>query len=192
MLIPAGDITGVVLCGGEGRRMGGVEKPLLDLHGKPLVAHALERLVPQVGRVIISANRELDAYRQFGHDVVSDVEFGLGPLGGLLSVVPQVNTPWLFCCPGDSPRLAEDIVARLGGACTGAAGGAYPHDGSRAHYLCLLVRTPTCSTLKSYLDSGLRSVHGWLGMHDTAEVSVPELRETFVNVNTPDELLQIR
>lgn len=190
--IPPHEITGVVLCGGEGRRLGCVEKPLLALHGAPLVAHVLERLVPQVGRVIISANRELEGYRALGHDVVTDVEPGLGPLGGLSSVAPHVTTPWLFCCPGDAPRISRHLVARLSETLTDSCVAAYPHDGERPQYLFLLARTAACSSLAGYLGSGGRSVRGWLAMNGADTRDLHDLHETFVNVNTADDLLRIR
>jgi molybdenum cofactor guanylyltransferase len=182
------DITGVVLCGGEGRRMGGVEKPLLPLHGRPLVDHVLERLAPQVGRVIISANRELDAYREFGHDVIHDVEPGLGPLGGLASVAPHVSTPWLFCCPGDAPLVDRAIVARLADAVDVRCNAVYPHDGERPQYLFLLVRTAACSSLSSYLRDGARSVHRWLETIEARTVTLPDMAASFTNVNDRQEL----
>jgi molybdopterin-guanine dinucleotide biosynthesis protein A len=192
VLIPASDITGVVLCGGEGRRMGGVEKPLLSLTGSPLVAHVLERLRPQVGPVIVSANRELESYRVFGHPVVVDDTPGLGPLGGLASIAPHVTTPWLFCCPGDAPRLDGGLVARLASECDDACTAAYPHDGERPHYLFLLVRTAVCTSLTSYLEGGSRSVHGWLEVIGGRAVGMPELAKSFVNVNTTDALAKLK
>jgi molybdopterin-guanine dinucleotide biosynthesis protein A len=192
LVIAPHDITGVVLCGGEGRRMGGVEKPLLPLHGRPLAAHVLERLRPQVGPVIVSANRELKTYRAFGHPVVVDVIPGLGPLGGLASIAPHVTTPWLFCCPGDAPRLDGGLVARLASECDDARTAAYPHDGERPQYLFLLVRTAVCVSLTSYLEGGSRSVHGWMEEIGGRAVGMPELAKSFVNVNTTDALAKLK
>ena len=188
VLIPASDITGVVLCGGEGRRMGGVEKPLLPLHGRPLVAHVLERLRQQVGSVIVSANRELETYRAFGHPVISDDVRGLGPLGGLASVARRVTTPWLFCCPGDAPRLDTGVVSRLAAAFEDERVAAYPDDGERKQYLFLLVRTTAFRSLSPYLAGGARSVQGWLASIAAGAVEMCDLRSTFVNVNDPHAL----
>lgn len=188
MVIAPHDITGVVLCGGEGRRLGGVEKPLLPLHDRPLVAHVLTRLAPQVGRVIISANRDLDTYRAYGHSVIADDVPGLGPLGGLASVAPHVTTPWMFCCPGDAPRFDPGLIVRLANACHDPCHAVYPHDGERPQYLFLLVRTAVCSSLPRYLDGGGRSVHGWLAKIGASAVEMPDLTETFANVNTAEAL----
>jgi molybdenum cofactor guanylyltransferase len=188
MVIAPHDITGVVLCGGEGRRMGGVEKPLLPLHGRPLAAHVLERLRPQVGPVIVSANRELETYRAFGHPVVVDDIPGRGPLGGLASIVPHITTPWLFCCPGDAPRLDTGVVSRLAAAFEDECVAAYPDDGERKQYLFLLVRTTALRSLPPYLAKGARSVQGWLASIAAGAVEMPDLRSTFVNVNDPHAL----
>ncbi len=168
--------------------MGSVEKPLLALHDRPLVAHVLDRLVPQVGRVIISANRELDAYRALGHPVVSDDVPGLGPLGGLATVARHVTTPWIFCCPGDAPRLDTTLVARLAAATDEETAAVYPDDGTRKQYLFLLVRTSACLSLTAYLDGGARSVHGWLARNDAHAVEMHDLGPSFANVNDPLEL----
>ena len=106
-------ITGVLLCGGEGRRFGGREKPLLELRGQPLAGHVLARLVPQVTEVVISANRRLADYSQLGYPVVSDRSSDQGPLAGILAAAEAVTTPLLFVCPGDSPFLPRDLVGRL-------------------------------------------------------------------------------
>jgi len=172
--------------------MGGVEKPLLALHDRPLVAHVLDRLVPQVGRVIVSANRELDAYRALGHPVVSDDVPGLGPLGGLATVARHVTTPWLFCCPGDAPRLDTALVARLASATDEETAAVYPDDGTRRQYLFLLVRTSACRSLTAYLEGGARSVHGWLARNDAHAIEMHDLGPSFANVNDPLELERLQ
>lgn len=191
MLIPPRAITGVVLCGGEGRRVGGADKPLLPLEGKPLVAHVLDRLTPQVGQLVISANRSLNDYRHFGHLVIADDMPGCGPLGGLASVAPHVNTSWLFCCPGDAPLLDRTLVARLAGTLTATDLAVYPHDSARAQYLFLLVRTESCRGLPAYLAGGGRSVHGWLETVGARGVPMPELAESFANVNDSAALVRL-
>ena len=185
------DITGVILCGGRGRRMGEVEKPLQLLHGLPLVRHVRDRLTPQVGRVIISANRERARYAEFGHDVVPDANEGLGPLGGLGSAAAHVRTPWIFCCPGDAPLLDRTLVPRLMASVSEAHDGAFPHDGDRAQHLFLLVRTHRCQTIAAQLAAGHRSVHAWISTLRVPPVPMPELSASFRNVNTLEELARL-
>lgn len=112
-MIAPGEITGIILCGGKAQRMLGAEKPLRLLSGAPLVEHVRRRLAPQVSRVVISANRELDRYAAWGDTVVPDAMAGLGPLGGLESALRVVTTPYTFCCPGDAPLLDRQLVSRL-------------------------------------------------------------------------------
>ncbi len=114
-------ITGLVLAGGQGRRMGGVDKGLQALRGRPLVEHALERLRPQVGRLAINANRHLDAYRAYGLPVWPDApaaeqETFPGPLAGLLAGLDRCETPWLVTVPCDTPDFPLDVVERLAAA----------------------------------------------------------------------------
>ena len=112
-LFPRQTITGVVLAGGRGSRMGGADKGLVDLHGKPMVAHAIDALRPQVGRLLINANRHLDQYMAFGCDVVPDALDGyLGPLAGLASAMQAAATQYVVTVPCDSPLLPDDLVER--------------------------------------------------------------------------------
>lgn len=186
------DVTGVVLCGGEGRRMGGADKPLLRLGDEPLVAHVLERMRQQVACTLISANRSLDDYRRLGPPVITDDVAGLGPLGGLASVAPHVTTPWLFCCPGDAPLLDDALIARLADTLGETDHAAYPHDGLRAQYLFLLLRTASCHTLSGYLAHGGRSVHGWLATIGARAVPMPQIAASFANVNSADALEKLK
>lgn len=191
MVIAPHDITGVILCGGEGRRMGTGEKPLRLLHGQPLVEHVRSRLSAQVGAVFISANRDVERYESTGGTVIRDVEPGLGPLGGLASASTQVATPWIFCCPGDAPLLEESLVSRLASNVTDELDGAYPYDGEQEQHLFLLVRTAACTTIAPYLARGERSVRGWLAQRRLCMVALPELAGHFVNVNSPSDLVRL-
>ena len=114
----SGTVTGIVLAGGLGRRMGdtvdGVDKGLLSLSGKPLVAHVIERLVPQVDVLLVNANRNADSYAQFGCQVVPDVIGGFaGPLAGLHAGMLAAATEWVVTAPCDSPLLPPNLVERL-------------------------------------------------------------------------------
>ena len=181
-MIERDDVTGIVLCGGEARRMGGIDKPLSLLNGTALVAHILERLAPQVRGVMISANRSIDAYRALGATVVSDRTPGLGPLGGLRSALALVTTPWFFCCPGDAPRLDPAIVARLASVSDGDL--RIPFDGVREQQLFLLGRTSVQADLDAYLAAGGRSVHGFSAGQSLALVDLRDIAASFANVNS--------
>src|SRR5438270_2629092 len=108
------EVTGLVLAGGQGSRMGGVDKGLQPFRGKPMVAHVLERLAPQVGTILVNANRNADAYSAFGHRVIADeIEGFAGPLAGFERGLAHATTPLVVTVPCDSPFLPLDLVARL-------------------------------------------------------------------------------
>src|SRR6478735_5870112 len=108
------DITGLVLAGGQGSRMGGVDKGLQPFRGRPMVAHVIERLAPQVHSILVNANRNPEAYAEFGHRVVSDeIEGFAGPLAGFERGLAHATTPFLVTVPCDSPFLPTDLVERL-------------------------------------------------------------------------------
>src|SRR5258706_1664052 len=107
-------VSGVVLAGGQGRRMGGVDKGLQLLHGKPVVAHVLARFAPQVGEIVINANQNAAEYAKFGHRVVADEIGGFsGPLAGLHAGLLAASHPLVVTVPCDSPFLPDDLVSRL-------------------------------------------------------------------------------
>lgn len=117
MNIPVAQITGLLLAGGEGRRMGGLDKGLQLLHGEPLASHVMRRLTPQVGILLISANRHLDQYEQLGCRVIADEMSGFhGPLAGIHAGLQHCDTPWMLTAPCDSPFLPQDLAQRLADA----------------------------------------------------------------------------
>jgi molybdopterin-guanine dinucleotide biosynthesis protein A len=191
-VIDRAEITGVILCGGEARRMGGREKPLELAGGVSLVTHVRARLAPQVCRIVISANRHVDVYSQWGDMVVVDEQAGLGPLGGLLSALGRIETPYTFCCPGDAPLLSTALVAKLAtGLLDASADLAFPHDGERRQPLFMLLRTNLRSALRTFLQGTGRAVHPWIETQRSIQVDAPFDRESFVNVNAEADLLRL-
>jgi molybdopterin-guanine dinucleotide biosynthesis protein A len=195
-------ITGVVLAGGLGRRMGGIDKGLQELNGRPLVQWVLERLAPQVDAVLISANRNLARYGEFGFAVLPDRITdpagsrrdipgmqGTGPLAGLHAALRQANTPLLLTVPCDSPFLPADLVRRLRDALeTLNADVAVPRTGTQAHRAFCLVRRELQPKLDAFLDSGERKVGLWHASLNVAEVAFDDQTDAFSNINTPEEL----
>ena len=109
---PRDDVTGVILAGGLARRMGGVDKGLVELAGRPMIEHVLDALRPQVGPLLINANRNLDRYSAYGHPLINDTLAGyLGPLAGVLSAMQRLVTGYLVTVPCDAPRLAPALVS---------------------------------------------------------------------------------
>jgi len=186
---PRDDITGVILTGGLARRMGGVDKGLVELAGRPMIEHVLDALRPQVGALLINANRNLDRYSGYGHPVISDTLAGhLGPLAGVLSAMQRLATRYLVTVPCDAPRLAPDLVSRLFDASVArGADVAVATDGRRRQPVFLLLRAGMAPALESYLAGGGRRVDTWLVQLRLAEADFSDAPDTFINVNEPDD-----
>ncbi len=182
-------MTGLVLAGGLGRRMGGEDKGLVELAGRPLVEHVLDALRPQVGTLWINANRNLDRYAAYGHPVVSDTLQGyMGPLAGVLSALQRLQTEFLVTAPCDAPLVAPDLVSRLYDAyISNDADVAVATDGRRQQPVFLLLRADAAPALESYLASGGRKIDTWFSQVRLAEADFSDALDTFVNVNDPDE-----
>ncbi len=182
------NITGIVLAGGQGRRMGGVEKGLQLLHGKPMVAHALSRLAPQVGEIIINANQNAARYAAFGHRVVGDEVSGFaGPLAGLHAGMKAASHPLVLTVPCDSPFLPADLAARLSSALKENQV-AVAKTGDQAHPVFALVRKDVLDNLESFLRGGGRKIDAWYGALSFVEVGFDDEADAFRNINTLDEL----
>jgi molybdopterin-guanine dinucleotide biosynthesis protein A len=186
---PRESITGLVLAGGLGRRMGGEDKGLVPLAGRPMVAHVLEALRPQVGTIVVNANRNLELYAAFGHPVVADAVGGyLGPLAGVLTALQRCTTEFLVTAPCDAPLVAPDLVARLYAACTAAGADlAVASDGQRQQPVFLLLRATLAPALEAYLAGGGRKIDAWFAQLSVAEADFSDEPDTFVNVNDPGE-----
>jgi molybdopterin-guanine dinucleotide biosynthesis protein A len=181
-------ITGIVLAGGQGRRMGGVDKGLQLLHGKPMVAHVLARLTPQVPEVVINANQNQDVYRRFGHPVVGDEVSGFaGPLAGLHAGMKVADTPLIATVPCDSPFLPTDLIARLRDG-LGERDIAVAKTGDQAHPVFALVRKDLFGNLEAYLRGGGRKIDAWYGALRFVEVPFDDEADAFRNINTLEEL----
>ena len=157
------DVTGVVLAGGQGRRMGGVDKGLVELEGRPLAAWVIERLAPQVGALIVNANQNVERYAAFGHPVVSDAVGGYaGPLAGLHAALTAARTQWVATAPCDSPFLPHDLVARLWRSATDAqATLAVARTFDQPHPVFALVRRDVRVSLDAFLAAGGRKIDAW-------------------------------
>jgi molybdopterin-guanine dinucleotide biosynthesis protein A len=182
-------ITGLVLAGGEGRRMGGADKGLLPLAGRPLVAHVLDRLAPQVDALLISANRNLDAYRTFGHPVLPDtLGEAQGPLAGLHAGLAACATPWLLTCPCDCPALPADLAARLLAAAEAeGASIAVATAAGKTQPAFQLLRRELLPALEAHFAAGGRKLMAWCREQGAVEVAFPD-PAAFRNLNTPEDL----
>jgi molybdopterin-guanine dinucleotide biosynthesis protein A len=197
-MIATQDITGVVLAGGRGSRMGGVDKGLQNHRGIPLALHALLRLQLQVGALLVNANRNLGAYEALGAPVWPDpIEGFAGPLVGFLAGLEHCETPWLVTVPCDTPDFPTDLVERLaaaveaagadiGYACTIEADGR-----EQRHPVFCLLGGGLLDSLVAFLHGGGRKIDAWFAQHRAVAVPFPD-PSAFFNANTADELRQLQ
>jgi molybdopterin-guanine dinucleotide biosynthesis protein A len=182
------EVSGIVLAGGQGRRMGGVDKGLQVLRAKPMVAWVLERLAPQVDEILVNANQNLEAYARFGYRVVPDAVGGFaGPLAGLHAGLSAATHPLAVTVPCDSPFLPLDLVARLRRA-LGANDLAVAKTGEQPHPVFSLVRRAVLGHLAEFLAGGGRKIDAWYASLKVVEVPFDDEADAFRNINTIAEL----
>jgi molybdopterin-guanine dinucleotide biosynthesis protein A len=204
-MIPSQDITGLILAGGRGSRMGGVDKGLQNFNGMPLALHTLMRLQLQVGTVMINANRNLSAYESFGAEVWPDVLADYaGPLAGFLTGLERCETPYLVSVPCDTPRFPLDLVARLAAALERedaeiamAAGPETDEQGQtkvRTQPVFCLLKVELLESLVRFTHGGGRKIDAWTAQHKTVIVPFDQAADdplAFSNANTLAELKQL-
>jgi molybdenum cofactor guanylyltransferase len=190
-------ITGLVLAGGRGSRMGGVDKGLQIFQGMPLAMHAVLRLGPQVGELMINANRNLGAYEAMGAPVWPDPlpDFP-GPLAGFLAGLERCETPYLATVPCDTPRFPEDLVARLGHALVEAdaeiaIAAAREVGGVQVQPVFCLMKVELMESLVRYIEAGQRKIDRWTAQHRCVEVLFDDA-QAFFNANTLADLQQLQ
>jgi molybdopterin-guanine dinucleotide biosynthesis protein A len=185
-------VTGLILAGGQGRRMGGVDKGLQPLRGKLMVEWVLERLRPQVTEIIINANQHQAEYARYGCRVVADEIGGFaGPLAGLHAGLKANVHPFLVTVPCDSPFLPRDLVARLHAALVAShADLAVAKTGDQPHPVFALVRESLAPHLARFLEAGGRKIDAWYAALKVVEVPFDDEAEAFSNINTRDELAE--
>ena len=182
------DITGLVLAGGRGSRMGGVDKGLQNFNGMPMALRTLLRLQMQVGQVIINANRNLAAYESFGVEVWPDVLADYpGPLAGFLTGLERCDTTYLVTVPCDSPFLPTDLVFRLEKNLPGCDL-AVAKTGDQAHPVFALMKREVRESLEAFLAQGGRKIDAWYAALKVVEVSFDDEADAFRNINTLEEL----
>ncbi|CAN5568951.1 molybdenum cofactor guanylyltransferase MobA [soil metagenome] len=196
-------ITGVILAGGRGSRMGGVDKGLQNFNGVPLALHTLMRLSPQVGEIMINANRNLSAYESFGVPVWPDsASLGeyAGPLAGFITGLERCETPYLLTVPCDTPLFPADLVARMAEAMARegaefAVAAALEEDGQlRPQPVFCLMGVNMLESLERFTQGGGRKIDAWTAQHKTVIVPFDQPGDevhAFFNANTLAELHQL-
>lgn len=190
MSIAGEAVSGCILAGGVGRRLGGVDKGLVELTGRPLVAHVIARFAPQVDGLLLSVNRNHDIYRRHCARLVDDsIGDAAGPLAGIAAAMRIIDTPWLAIAPCDSPFLPAQFVTRLGQAVIAAGADiavARTADGLQPVFAVIARRL--AASLEAFLAEGGRKTDAWYARHALVEVDYEAERAAFVNINTPADL----
>lgn len=184
------DITGVILAGGQARRMQGQDKGLVLLNSTPMIEYVIESLKPQVGRLLINANRNLEKYSTYGFDVISDELNGYhGPLAGMASALNKVTTPYMLTTPCDSPFIANDLAAKLINALeTDGADISVAHNGERMQPVFCLMKKELLPSINNFLNKGERKIDTWFSQHKLAIADFSDNPKTFDNLNTIEDI----
>jgi molybdenum cofactor guanylyltransferase len=187
MSIDHKDITAVILAGGQGRRMGGQDKGLIEFDGKPLAAILVEQLSQQGVDIIINANRNHDQYQKLGFPVISDtLQDYQGPLAGFASAMAAVNSQFILTLPCDGPLLSDDYVARFIASYTRTAAPIHvAFDGERLQPVHALIKVDLLTSLNQFLEGGDRKIDRWYAQHDYERVDFSDCASMFRNINTP-------
>jgi molybdenum cofactor guanylyltransferase len=189
MRLDKADITAVILAGGQGRRMGGQDKGLIEFDGRLMIEILIDRLQHQQLDILINANRNQLTYQSYGYPVIGD-ELGdfQGPLAGFASAMATVKTRYILTLPCDSPILAERFVERFvetQGRKDSSVCVAF--DGERLQPVYALIETRLLDDLKQFLESGERKIDRWYAQHNYARVDFSDDVAMFQNINTPED-----
>jgi molybdopterin-guanine dinucleotide biosynthesis protein A len=180
------EISCIILAGGKGQRMGGVDKGLLPYQGKHLIEHAIARIAPQVDDIVISANRNLDQYHALGYAVYADHTDNYdGPLAGIASSLPHCKHDWALVIPCDMPSLPDDLVASMMEATSSTRLVVISTRGK--HQLVLLMHRDCLDSIKRYLAGDQHSVMQWVDSVDHLTL-VMAIDNNFLNINQPEQL----
>jgi len=181
-------ITTVILAGGKGSRLGGIDKGLIQLRQTSLIQHVINRIEPQVAAIIISANRNLDIYKDLGFSVYADeISDFAGPLAGILKALQHCQSEWLLIVPADSPFIANDLAQRLMQSVKDNKI-AIAHDGKQLQPTFSLIHKSLKSSLKDFLQKGGRKTRVWMQQQPHTIVDFSDQVSAFININTQDEL----
>jgi molybdenum cofactor guanylyltransferase len=183
------DITAVILAGGQGRRMGGQDKGLIEFNGRALIDILIEQLEQQSVDILINANRNQSRYQSSGYTVISDqLEDYQGPLAGFACAMAVAKTDYILTLPCDSPLLVANYVSRfIDSHTTKSAPVHVAFDGTRLQPVHALIKVELLSSLSEFLESGERKIDRWYARHDYVETDFSDCADMFRNINTPQD-----
>ncbi|QNF21180.1 molybdenum cofactor guanylyltransferase MobA [Aeromonas hydrophila] len=181
-------VSAVVLAGGRATRMGGADKGWVELAGRPLIDHVLDRLSPQVDEILINANRSQARYQALAPVIGDDNPDYLGPLAGMQAGLAAARHDWVLFVPCDGPALPRDLMTRFRAALTPATELVVAHDGDWLQPVVALLHKSLLPSLSAALTEGERKIDIWFARHQMAVVSFADQPDAFINLNSPDEL----
>ncbi len=192
MTINKNDITAVIIAGGKGSRLGGQDKGLLEINGKPMIEHILQRIKPQARHIVINANRNTARYGRYGYPVIKDsLDNFQGPLAGFSAAMNRVTSKYIVTLPCDNPQPADDLVARFIAASNTAAknsnGLVVAHDGYRLQPVYALIPLSLHLNLKHFLEGNGRQIRQWYATMSYNIADFSDKPETFININTEQQ-----
>lgn len=191
MLIKKENITALILAGGRGSRMGGLDKGLVTYQKKKLIEHVLDAISPQVGQIIINANRNQPEYQSYGYPVINDeLSDFQGPLAGFYSAMNKSATDYIVTLPCDGPNLPNDLVERLSQQVKNENTIAVAHDGKRMQPVYALIPIKLKESLNDFLQNGDRKIDLWYAQHDTQIADFSNNVSAFFNINTEEQRQQ--
>jgi molybdenum cofactor guanylyltransferase len=186
-------VTGVILAGGRGRRMGGNDKGLIEVQGRPLIEYAINALRPQVDELMISANRNISVYKKYGYPVVPDAlpDFQ-GPLAGMLAGLTRASSEYVAFVPCDVLSLPDDLVSRLMGPLTeNKAEVCMAHDGERCHPVIALLKSSLVDVLQADLEKSVRKAEDWMRSRKIVIADFSYASGSFFSINSPEDMEKI-
>jgi len=184
--------SAIILAGGEGQRMGGVDKGLMQWHNKPLIQHVIERLAPQVDEIIISCNRNIEQYKLFGYACITDsTDDFLGPLAGIASCVESSNHNSILLCPCDTPLIPVNLLHQLEKTLQqSGANAVIARDDYNQHYSHALLTEEFAKTANKQLSAKRKSLRAWYGTTNWQCADFNDEAKAFTNINTLEQLIQ--
>ncbi len=186
-------VTGLILAGGRSSRMDGKDKGLLELLGRPMIEHVIKRLKPQVNTILISANRHIEQYEQYGYKVLIDqYDDFRGPLAGISRGLENCKSEYLLTVPCDGPLLPMDLSQRmLNSLQTNKAEAALVFDGRYKQPTYNLLHCSLLDKINHSLQHNEHKLGKWLMDNGAVKVDFSDQKEAFININTPDDLKKL-
>ncbi len=183
------ELGAVVLAGGLARRMGGTDKGLVELAGRPMISYAVSVVEQVTTRIVINANRNATLYAALGYEVVPDALDGhLGPLAGLSAAMQALDSDLVFMCPCDSPFMSAELIQRLAASFDhGDIDIAVAFGADRMQPVFAVVRSSLKNSLDHFLAQGERKIDKWYAQHRVKEVVCDDLGDAFLNINTEEQ-----